>query len=167
MAKKTHSFQMKVTEYKDIHSVPKSAKGKKITLAGGCFDIFHYGHLIYLTSAKKAGDLLVVALESDEFIRENKKREPVHTQDQRAAILSHIGVVDIVIKLPLLKGYDEYFSLVKSLSPSVIAITEGDTRLYEKQHQAQAIGAQLKIVCPLSTLTSTTNIIEYATIFSN
>lgn len=166
MGKKNGSLRTKIMGYENIASFVKP-NNKKITLVGGCFDIFHYGHLVFLSSAKEAGDLLIIALEADEFIRKYKKREPVHTQDQRAEILSQMGIVDVVIKLPLLKGYDDYFNLVKTVAPSIIAVTEGDTRLYEKQQQAQAVGAQLKIVCPLSALASTTNIIEYATIFSN
>ena len=41
---------------------------KKTVLVGGCFDILHIGHVRFLQAAKKQGDILIVVLESDEFI---------------------------------------------------------------------------------------------------
>jgi len=45
---------------------------KKIVLVGGCFDLLHYGHVRFLEEAKKLGNHLVVALESDENVRRVK-----------------------------------------------------------------------------------------------
>jgi len=115
----------------------------KIILVGGCFDLIHYGHLQFLQKARALGDHLVVALESDEFIRQHKHREPIHTQTQRAAILRALTMVDEVIELPLLSTYSDYFQLVKRIQPSVIAITEGDPQFSNKQKQASEIGAKV------------------------
>ena len=41
-------------------------QNKKIVLIGGCFDLLHIGHIIFLEEAKKQGDLLIVFLESDD-----------------------------------------------------------------------------------------------------
>ncbi|MFC5407356.1 adenylyltransferase/cytidyltransferase family protein [Cohnella soli] len=65
-------------------------------LAGGCFDTFHYGHLEYLTEAKKLGGILIVAMNSDRSFREYKKKEPLFCETQRAGILSHLDIVDYV-----------------------------------------------------------------------
>ncbi|MBI3343244.1 adenylyltransferase/cytidyltransferase family protein, partial [Candidatus Gottesmanbacteria bacterium] len=60
---------------------------KKI-LVGGCFDLLHYGHIRFLEEAKKLGDHLVVALESDENVRRMKgEGRPIHTQAQRKEML--------------------------------------------------------------------------------
>jgi cytidyltransferase-like protein len=48
----------------------------------------HYGHISFL-NAKKEEDVLVVALESDEFSKK-KKKVPVHNQSQRAEILASL-----------------------------------------------------------------------------
>ena len=65
----------------------------KIVLVGGCFDILHLGHVVFLEKAKKEGDVLVVLLESDEKVRFLKgKGRPVHTQSERAEILSALKV---------------------------------------------------------------------------
>lgn len=119
------------------------AEGKSV-LVGGCFDILHYGHLMFLKKAREAGERLVVALEPDGFVREKKKKEPVHTQAQRAEILSHIDVVDIVICLPLLSEDKDYYELVQFVHPAVIAYTKGDS--YAKYKKEQAIMAHAQVV---------------------
>ena len=79
---------------------------KKITvLAGGCFDVLHPGHIVFLEKAKKAGDYLVVLLESDKKIRKLKgKGRPVHSQKERAEILSALKSVDSVVCLPYMEN---------------------------------------------------------------
>ena len=86
---------------------------KKVVLVGGCFDVLHYGHVQFLESAKSRGDLLVVALEPDEFIAKRKKRKPVHTQAERAAILSALRSVDVVLLLPFFTTDMEYRRMVE------------------------------------------------------
>ncbi len=48
------------------------ARNEKIVLANGCFDILHVGHTRYLDGAKAEGDILVVAINSDEGVRKLK-----------------------------------------------------------------------------------------------
>lgn len=51
-------------------------KGKKIVFTNGCFDILHLGHVEYLNEAKAQGDLLIVAINSDESVRKLKGGSP-------------------------------------------------------------------------------------------
>lgn len=165
--KKNGHYTKKIVHFDNLLEKKEKTKANKIVLVGGCFDLLHFGHVSFLAEAKKHGDFLIVALESDDFIKKVKKREPVHTQEQRAHILSHLEIVDKVIKLPHLKDYGDYLNLVKTVSPSIIAVTEGDERLKEKEKQANEIGAKLKVVCSLVFSPSTSNIIKYASIFGN
>lgn len=119
---------------------------KRIVLVGGCFDIIHFGHIQFLEKAKQTGDYLVVALEPDECIIQDKKRTPTHTQTERAYNLLALRHVDHVIMLPLLYGFQDYLTLVQTIKPHVIAITDNDPQLVNKQKQADAVSAQLVIV---------------------
>ena len=71
--------------------------GKSLTLVGGCFDLFHVGHLHVLRHASELEELLVVGVLSDSFIRSYKgMNRPVIPEAQRAAIVANIGFVDYV-----------------------------------------------------------------------
>lgn len=72
-------------------------KGKIIVLANGGFDLVHAGHVRYLEAAKKKGDILIVALNSDSSIRKLKgKGRPILPQQERAEILSAFACVDFI-----------------------------------------------------------------------
>lgn len=140
---------------------------KKIVLVGGCFDVFHYGHLVFLKKAKEQGDLLVLLLESDQKILSQKKQAPVHNQQERAEILAAIEDVDYVIPLDLLKSDKDYAEMITKIRPAVIAITEGDRQFKNKQLQAKIVGGKIIVVTPLIKGFSSTNIKNHASISSN
>lgn len=136
-------------------------KGRTV-LVGGCFDVLHYGHIRFLKKAKHEGDILIVALESDEFIFKRKKRKPFHSQAKRTEILKSLRMVDEVITIPCLYSDEEYMNFVKKIKPSVIAVTKGDPQLHNKRKQAKAVGGEVKIVTPLLKNFSTRRVIRHA-----
>jgi len=140
---------LKIIKWEVIEKYKKYWQRKESVLVGGCFNIFHYGHLKFLQQAKKQGECLIISLESDEFIKKNKMREAIHNQRQRAEILSSLEIVDFVIMLPYFSSDKEYYNLVKKIKPSVIAVTEGDRYLTNKKKQAEMIGSKVKIVSRL------------------
>ena len=72
--------------------------GEKITLANGCFDVLHVGHVRYLRAAKELGGRLVLAINSDESVRALKGAgRPLMAADERAEILAALGDVDAVV----------------------------------------------------------------------
>ena len=147
-----------IISYSDLEELTSVFKNKKTILVGGCFDLIHYGHLKFLEAAKEQGDFLIVALESDEFIKRHKKKLPIHQQSERAEILSNLNMVDLIILLPLFETNDDYFDLVKKISPSIIAVTEGDKQLKNKKKQAKEIDAEVKKVVTNLKNFSTRNI---------
>ena len=157
----------KIVTQSEISNVRPDMFGKKIVLAGGCYDILHYGHYAFLKAAADEGDILLIALESDEFIQKRKHRHPVHTQQQRSEILSGLSFVDYVIKLPYMKGDADYSGLVDLIKPSIIAITDGDPQQENKRMHAESVDAQIKIVTPVVKSFSTSSIIEYANLLRN
>lgn len=71
--------------------------GQRIVFANGCFDVLHVGHVRYLEAAKALGDLLIVAINSDEQARRLKGQgRPLMAQDQRAEIVASLEAVDFV-----------------------------------------------------------------------
>ena len=61
---------------------------------GGCFDILTNAHVYLLRESKKMGDKLIVAVNSDQFILEYKKRPPVCSENERLEIIKAIRYVD-------------------------------------------------------------------------
>jgi FAD synthetase len=136
---------------------------KKAVLVGGCFDLLHYGHLKFLERAKALGDVLIIALEPDEKIQNSKGRNPIHSQKQRAEILSHLQFVDEIILLPLLQGFDDYLQVVQLLKPHYLAVTANDPQFANKQKQAEAVGAELVSVTDfISEFSSSKLIAEFS-----
>jgi D-beta-D-heptose 7-phosphate kinase/D-beta-D-heptose 1-phosphate adenosyltransferase len=93
------------------------ATGRKVVLTNGCFDILHAGHLALLEAARGAGDVLVVALNSDASVRGLKgEGRPLLPQDERAEVLLSLETVDRVVL------YDEPtpIAVVRALVPDVL-----------------------------------------------
>jgi rfaE bifunctional protein nucleotidyltransferase chain/domain len=66
---------------------------KKIILCHGVFDLVHYGHILHFKSAKQLGDVLVVSITKDKYIKKGIGR-PVFNEIQRLKYLSEIEVID-------------------------------------------------------------------------
>jgi D-beta-D-heptose 7-phosphate kinase / D-beta-D-heptose 1-phosphate adenosyltransferase len=69
--------------------------GRRIVFTNGCFDVLHRGHVTYLEQAKRLGDILVLALNSDDSVRRLKGADrPLNSADDRAAVLAALSCVD-------------------------------------------------------------------------
>lgn len=139
----------KIITVKEAVKVSKKLgkESKRIVLAGGCFDILHVGHVVFLKEAKAAGDALFVFLESDETVERLKgQHRPINAQQDRARVLSALDAVDYVVLLPQLTTNTQYDEIVTKLKPSVIAVTEGDPAKTHKERQAKATGAKVVAV---------------------
>jgi rfaE bifunctional protein nucleotidyltransferase chain/domain len=78
-----------------VHAARK--KGQRIVLANGCFDLLHAGHVRYLIGARALGDLLVVAINSDQQVAEQKgPGRPILSEAERAEIVAALEPVDWV-----------------------------------------------------------------------
>ncbi len=74
------------------------AHGEKIVMTNGCFDIIHAGHVSYLNEAKKLGDRLIVAVNSDASVSRLKgPTRPINPLADRMDVLSALGAVDWVV----------------------------------------------------------------------
>ena len=73
------------------------AENKKVVFSNGCFDILHAGHVDYLNKAKLFGDVLIVALNSDDSVKRLKgSKRPIVKEDERAFVIANLKSVDYV-----------------------------------------------------------------------
>lgn len=76
------------------------ARGNTIVFANGCFELLHVGHVRYLEAAKALGDVLIVAVNTDESMRRIKpRRQPVNPDEERFELLAALQAVDFVVPL--------------------------------------------------------------------
>ena len=110
---------------------------KKIVLVGGCFDILHIGHLRFLEKAKKLGDLLVVGINDDGFIKRTKgKNRPIIPAKQRREILLGLKCVDKVF-VTNMALYDDR-NLIK-YSPDVLVFGTEKAKLKRRKKIAKEV----------------------------
>ncbi len=154
----------KIVSIKESESLLKNLKkqGKKTVLAGGCFDILHPGHVVFLEKARKAGDILIVLLESDRSVKKLKgNSRPFHNQKMRAKVLSAMEAVDFVLLLPFITSQRIYDQIIGSIKPDIIAVTRGYAKIDYHRRAAKMTGAKLKFVTNMIGNHSTSRILEY------
>src|SRR5277367_5239641 len=93
-------------------------QGKRVVLANGCFDTLHVGHTRYLSGAKQAGDVLVVAVNADSGVHGLKgPGRPILDELARAQLVAALREVDFV----LLFAEPNVEALLEELRPDVHA----------------------------------------------
>jgi len=100
------------------------ARGERIVMTNGCFDILHAGHVSYLEEAKSLGDHLIVAVNDDASVTRLKGADrPITGLDDRMAVLAGLAAVDWVVPF----ADDTPAKVVERLLPDVL-VKGGDWR---------------------------------------
>ena len=91
---------------------------RKVVFTNGCFDLLHIGHVRYLKAARNLGNLLVVAVNSDESVLSLNKGpgRPINPVDQRMEMLAALNCVDYIVR------FDEStpLKIIETLQPDVL-----------------------------------------------
>ncbi len=130
--------------------------GQKIVLTNGCFDLLHVGHITLLEKARRMGDRLIVALNSDRSVRGLKgPGRPLVREQERAKILGAMAAVDAVVVF----DEDTPLRVIEALRPDVL-VKGGDytEREVAGADELSGWGGRLELV-PLVAGWSTTNLI--------
>ena len=150
-----------------LHSIDAAIKwrealrtqGKKVVLTNGVFDLLHTGHLYYLQQARKLGDALIVAINSDESTRKIKgPTRPIMNEQQRAYALAACFFIDATV----IFTEPNMMPTIEALKPDIYC-KAGDYTL-QTIHQGErgvleACGAQIRFM-PFLKGFSTTLLIE-------
>lgn len=90
--------------------------GRTIVFTNGCFDILHSGHVAYLHAAREQGEVLIVALNTDDSVRRLKGPErPINGLEDRARVIGALSCVDYVVPF----DDDTPAALIRALRPDV------------------------------------------------
>ncbi|HCI95238.1 MAG TPA: bifunctional heptose 7-phosphate kinase/heptose 1-phosphate adenyltransferase [Providencia sp.] len=132
-------------------------RGERVVMTNGCFDILHAGHVSYLANARKLGDRLIVAVNSDASTRRLKgETRPVNPLEQRMAVLGALGAVDWVVPFE----EDTPQRLIAEVLPDIL-VKGGDYQPEDIAGSAEvwAAGGEVKVL-NFEDGISTTNIIK-------
>ncbi len=119
-------------------------RGQRIVLANGCFDLFHVGHVRYLEGARREGEVLVVALNSDTSVRALKgPGRPVLPEQARAQLVAALRAVDYVVVF----GENSVEQLLRAIHPAVHAKgTDYTHETVPERETAARLGVRVAIV---------------------
>lgn len=118
--------------------------GARITLANGCFDLLHVGHVRYLHAARELGGKLVVAVNADASVRALKGEErPLMPAEERAEILAALADVDAVV----IFAENDVRALIREIRPDFHAKgTDYTAENVPERDEVAACGGRVAIV---------------------
>jgi rfaE bifunctional protein nucleotidyltransferase chain/domain len=118
--------------------------GESVTLANGCFDLLHVGHVRYLQGARALGGKLIVAINSDASVHRLKgDGRPAMPQDERAEIIAALACVDAVVV------FDEpdVRALIREIRPDIqVKGTDYTVESVPERNEVIACGGRVEIV---------------------
>lgn len=118
--------------------------GDRITLANGCFDLLHVGHVRYLHAARELGGKVVVAVNSDESVRALKgEGRPLMPAEERAEILAALADVDAVVVF----SEKDVRAIIREIRPEFHAKgTDYTAETVPERAEVEACGGRVVIV---------------------
>ncbi len=138
----------KIVELEDISLLVSQLResGQKIVLCHGVFDLIHLGHIRYLNAAKKFGDVLVVTLTADKYVKRGPGR-PVFNEALRAEALANLTAVDFVSVVHAPTALEA----IDAVRPDFYAkgadykVKDSDITkmIYEEENAVEAVGGKL------------------------
>ena len=131
--------------------------GATVVFTNGCFDILHAGHVRYLEQAKSYGDILVLGLNTDASVRENKgPQRPINSERDRAAVVGAPRAVDYVV----LFGEKTAETIIEKVHSDVyVKGADYEGQPLPEADVVQRWGGRVAFV-PMVAGRSTTNVIE-------
>jgi rfaE bifunctional protein nucleotidyltransferase chain/domain len=109
----------KVKSLDELETLTAAARtnGKIVVFTNGCFDLLHRGHIYLLREAKALGDLLVVAINSDQSVKAIKgPTRPILAETDRLELIASMEMVDYVV---LFDEPDPY-NIISILRPHIL-----------------------------------------------
>ena len=132
------------------------ANGEQVVFTNGCFDLLHIGHITVLEQARRFGDRLIVAINSDASVSGLKgPNRPVVGENERARVLAALAAVDAVVVF----AEPTPLELIMAARPDVL-VKGGDYAVdtVVGAREVQSWGGQVKIV-PIVEGFSTTQLL--------
>lgn len=166
---------MAVIKLKNLQKLRKLFPDKKIVFCSGVFDLTHTGHVLFLESCKKLGDILVVGIGSDKSVKRYKgEQRPIYNQHIRLKLIDSLKPVDYCFMDDDIYEKNDPLLLIKftfkQLKPDIYVFNRDAYDIKGRMNLAKAHGIRIKLCkrnCPkVYEHISTTQIIEKIRKFS-
>ncbi len=147
-----------------LQKIRRKYNSKKIVLIGGSFDILHVGHLSFLKKAKSFGDILCVAISSDQRVRERKgSGRPINPELDRVRMIDSLKLVDYSVITPykVTNVMFPTFGIIEQLKPD--SFVTSDIRWLSYKNDIRNVSERTNLeILNISNrkIKSTTNIIN-------
>ncbi len=129
-------------------------EGRKVVFTNGCFDLLHPGHVRLLERARSLGDVLILALNSDESVRRMKgPARPMVNEGERAELAAGLEAVDAVT----LFGEETPRELIALILPDVLVKGADWSHFIAGREEVEAAGGVV-VALPLEAGYSSTNL---------
>ena len=156
---KPHATGEKVRALDDLTQIRDDLRRikKSVVFTNGCFDILHAGHIHLFRTAKRYGDILIVAINDDESVARNKgDSRPVFPLTERLEVLAAISDIDFLVSF----SEETPRKLIEALLPDIL-VKGGDWQPEEVVGKAEveAAGGRV-IIVPYLPGKSTSAILE-------
>ncbi len=129
----------KIIDFKELSQLRNFYKNKKLVLAHGTFDFFHYGHFLHLKKAKSLADILIVTLTADKFVKKGPGR-PFYDQKTRLNYLKELNFIDHIS----IANFSTGLEVIKKLKPNIY-VKGNDYKNLEKDFTGK-IKEEIKLV---------------------
>ena len=138
----------------DFELINKMGEDTIVGLTSGCFDLFHNLHLTYLKRCRRMCDVLIVGVDSDDFVKKVKGPErPIIPEHQRVAIVSSLNCVDIAF---IMGSLEDWVKAIHAFFPTKLFKCDE----FKPEEILNPLNSEIVIVPDQFQPDSTTKIIE-------
>ncbi len=159
-----------IPDYEDLKKVLQTLRdsGHTISMTQGVYDLIHPGHTRYLEVAKSFGDILVVAVDSDEYTRLRKQRanerRPVVPFDERLELLANLRSVDILTIRDVAEHTVDPTFVIKVVNPDVLVMSRSTADVGEEWYaDLRKLCGRLEVLNPQAAVSTTARLRELLT----
>jgi len=142
-------YENKIKSLDQICNILSNRNGKKVVFTNGCFDILHAGHITYLEKSKQLGEILIVAVNSNDSVKKLKgAKRPINDIKDRLTLIAALESVDFVVE------FDEEtpYNVIKQISPDIL-VKGGDYK--NKEVSGQDLVEQVVLIDFIENKSST------------
>lgn len=144
---------------RSLYELSKLPRNQTIVVTTGAFDVPHEAHRTYLKKARKFGDILILILQSDEFIKARKGKErPIRKKEVRVRRISYSHCYESVTYIFIAENLNSLYDSIWLLNPDILILSHSTEDLEtcpETMKKLFKDRMKIKVLKPLSDIHST------------